>query len=158
MAGIKVTDLPVLGAADIDDVMYIVDTSTNTSKQIEVGDMFASGTWTPTFSTFIDAIISATLGFATYQRVGNIVTCSISLSIEVDFSADNTGSFNFTLPFSTTTNGACGCLSSSNITKQFNGAVRPASTTEGRIAMGSEDTSLVAPLATCHAVFQYEIN
>ena len=158
MAGIKVTDLPVLGAAAIDDVMYIVDTSTNTSKQIEVGDMFASGTWTPTFSTIGGAIISATLGFATYQRVGNIVTCSISVSIDVDFSANNTGSFNFTLPFSTTTGGACGSLSSSNITQQFNGAVRASGTTQGKIVMGSEDTSLIAPTATCHVLFQYEIN
>jgi len=39
MAGIKVTDLPVLGAAAPEDVMYIVDTSTNTSKQIAVEDL-----------------------------------------------------------------------------------------------------------------------
>jgi hypothetical protein len=39
MAGIKVTDLPVLGAAAPDDVIYIVDTSTNTSKQITVEDV-----------------------------------------------------------------------------------------------------------------------
>ena len=119
---------------------------------------FASGTWTPTFSTFTNAITDATLISATYQRVGNVVTCSITLSIEVDFSSDNNGSFNFTLPFSTTTGGACGSLSSSNITQQFNGAVRPSGTTQGRIVMGSEDALLVVPSATCHAVFQYEIN
>jgi hypothetical protein len=39
MAGIKVTDLPVLAESAADDVMYIVDTSTNTSKQIEVADI-----------------------------------------------------------------------------------------------------------------------
>ena len=46
MAGIKVTDLPVLGAAAADDVFYIVDTSTNTSKQIEVGDIIPTITST----------------------------------------------------------------------------------------------------------------
>jgi hypothetical protein len=158
MAGIKVTDLPVLGAAATDDVFYIVDTSTNTSKQIEVGNIVSSGTWTPTFSTFNQAITAVTSSAAFYSRVGNIVTCSISLTIEVDFSSDNTGSVQFTLPFSTTTGGACGSLSSSNITKQFNGAVRPASTTLGRIVMASEDTSLVTSTAACHVLFQYEVN
>jgi hypothetical protein len=38
MAGIKVTDLPVLATPATDDVLYIVDTSTNTSKQISVED------------------------------------------------------------------------------------------------------------------------
>jgi hypothetical protein len=36
MAGKKVTELPVLATAASDDVMYIVDTSTNTSKQINL--------------------------------------------------------------------------------------------------------------------------
>jgi hypothetical protein len=39
MAGVKVTDLTTLGTAASDDVMYIVDTSTNESKQIEVGNI-----------------------------------------------------------------------------------------------------------------------
>ncbi len=33
MAGVKVTDLTTLGAADATDVMYIVDTSANQSNQ-----------------------------------------------------------------------------------------------------------------------------
>lgn len=158
MAGVKVTDLTSTSTAAATDVMYIVDTSSNTSKQIQVGDMFSSDTWIPTFSTFNDAIISATLSTAMYQKIGNIVTCSLTLSIEVDFSAINTGSCEFTLPFSTTSNNASGSLSSSNITKQFNGAIRPASSTTGRIVMSSEDTSLINASTTCHVVFQYEIN
>jgi hypothetical protein len=39
MAGVKVTDLTPLATAASDDVMYIVDTSSNTSKQIEVGNV-----------------------------------------------------------------------------------------------------------------------
>jgi hypothetical protein len=164
MAGVKITDLGTLTTAVDADLLYIVDVSDTsqspqgTSKQIELGSIVSSGTWTPTFSTFVSAIIDATLYVATYQRIGNVVTCSISLSIDVDFSSDNTGSVQFTLPFATTTGGACGSLSSSNITKQFNGAVRGASTTQGRIVMQSEDTSLVTSAASCHAIFQYEIN
>jgi hypothetical protein len=164
MAGVKITDLGTLTTAVDADLLYIVDVSDTTqspegtSKQIELGNILSSGTWTPTFSTFIGAVIDATLGAAFYSRVGNVVTCSISLSIDVDFSSDNIGSVQFTLPFATTTGNACGSLSSSNITKQFNGAVRPASTTQGRIVMGSEDTSLVTSTATCHAIFQYEVN
>jgi hypothetical protein len=158
MAGVKVTDLTTLATADPTDVMYIVDTSSNTSKQIEVGNMFTSGSWTPTFDTFVDAIIDATLVAATYQRVGNVITCSMTLTLDVDFSANNTGSFNFTLPFTTTTGVPCGSLSSSNITQRFNGAVRSSSTTKGRIVMISEDTSLITSTASCHVLFQYEIN
>ena len=158
MAGVKVTDLTSLATADPTDVMYIVDTSSNTSKQIEVGNMFTSGSWTPTFDTFVDAIIDATLVAATYQRVGNVITCSMTLTLDVDFSANNTGSFNFTLPFTTTTGVPCGSLSSSNITQRFNGAVRSSSTTKGRIVMISEDTSLITSTASCHVLFQYEIN
>jgi hypothetical protein len=39
MAGVKVTDLTSTSTAASDDVFYIVDTSSNTSKQIEVGDV-----------------------------------------------------------------------------------------------------------------------
>jgi hypothetical protein len=39
MAGVKVTDLPVLASAASDDVLYIVDTSTNQSRQIEVENL-----------------------------------------------------------------------------------------------------------------------
>jgi hypothetical protein len=39
MAGVKVTDLNTLATAASDDVLYIVDTSTNTSNQIEVGNV-----------------------------------------------------------------------------------------------------------------------
>jgi hypothetical protein len=158
MAGVKVTDLTVLPTADPTDVMYIVDTSSNTSKQIAVGDMFLSDSWTPTFDTFTDAIIDATLSSAIYQRVGNVITCSMSLSIEVDFSANNSGFCNFTLPFPTTTGTPSGSLSSSNIINYFNGSIRSSGSTKGRIVMTSQDSSLVLPGATCHVVFQYLID
>ncbi len=39
MAGVKVTDLTSTSTAAANDVFYIVDTGSNTSKQIEVGDV-----------------------------------------------------------------------------------------------------------------------
>jgi hypothetical protein len=95
MAGIKVTDLPVLGAAASDDVFYIVDTSTNTSKQIEVGDVLSSADYTPTVSNESDC--TATVLRSLYSRVGNVVTISYYFNILLDptFTA---GSFNVSLP------------------------------------------------------------
>jgi hypothetical protein len=96
MAGIKVTDLPVLGAAAPDDVMYIVDTSTNTSKQIETGNIFSSGTWTPTISGLINNI-SVTALSGIYSRVGNVVTASVIVDATFDTLATQ-GAFEFSLP------------------------------------------------------------
>jgi hypothetical protein len=39
MAGVKVTDLNTLGTAAANDIFYIVDTASNESKQIEVGNV-----------------------------------------------------------------------------------------------------------------------
>ena len=99
MAGIKVTDLPVLGAAETDDVFYIVDTSTNTSKQIEVGDLFSSGTFTPTISAVTnDAIVSISDCF--FAKVGKWGNLSFVLDCQMDAGCSGT-SFQITLPFTT---------------------------------------------------------
>jgi hypothetical protein len=95
MAGIKVTDLPVLGAAAADDVFYIVDTSTNTSSQIEVGDILSSGDFSPTISAEADC--NASVLRALYSRVGNVVTVSYYFSITLD-PTFATGVFNVSLP------------------------------------------------------------
>jgi len=158
MAGIKITDLTALAAAEAADYLCIVDVSDTTSspegttKKIEVGNFGVSGTWTPTFSTFSGAISAATLASATYSRVGNIVTCQIALSIDVDFSGSSTGQFFFTYPIATTSANNGGSLNSSDEVKQFNGAVR-----FNKIQMQSGDTSLISN-SSYHAVFQYEIN
>lgn len=81
MAGIKVTDLDVLGAAAADDVLYIVDTSTNTSKQIEVEDFVGYKVYTAILTqTGTDApvatVLKNTLGgdiVYTYDSVGQYV-------------------------------------------------------------------------------------
>ena len=102
MAGVKITDLTTLGTAASDDLLYIVDVSDTTesaqgtSKQIELGNMFSSGTYTPTISAETNGIV-ATPNSASYIKVGSIVTCSIQLEIVLD-TAQTTGTFEMSLP------------------------------------------------------------
>lgn len=102
MAGVKVTDLTVTSTAAIDDIMYIVDTSSNTSKQIEVQDIYSgmpqfdSGIYTPTPSNVANsASVTAISSF--YSRVNDIVTMLITLQISLG-SGETTTSFNLDLP------------------------------------------------------------
>jgi hypothetical protein len=101
MAGVKITDLGTLTTAVDADLLYIVDVSDTsqspqgTSKQIEVGNMFSSGTYTPTFSGEIN--LTAASNYATYIKVGSIV--SVSAQIEISFAAaENSGVFELSLP------------------------------------------------------------
>jgi hypothetical protein len=101
MAGVKVTDLPALGTAASDDIMYIVDTSTNTSKQIEVQDIysgmpqFESGEFTVVPSGENDCIVNPIRGL--YSRVNNIVTCTINTEVIIENGVD-VCSFNIAPP------------------------------------------------------------
>jgi hypothetical protein len=109
MAGVKVTDLTTLGTADPTDIMYIVDTTANQSKQIEVQDIysglpqFSSGEFTPTISGANDCL--PTCLQALYSRVDNIVTCSYYMSITLD-PTFTTGSYNISPPIASVFTGA----------------------------------------------------
>jgi len=101
MAGVKITDLGTLTTPVDADLLYIVDVSDTsqspqgTSKQIEVGNMFSSGTYTPTTSGEINLTASSVA--ATYIKVGNIATVSIQL--DISFAAgENSGVFELSLP------------------------------------------------------------
>ena len=101
MAGVKITDLGTLTTAVDADLLYIVDVSDTsqspqgTSKQIEVGNMFKSGSYTPTFSGEIN--LTAAVNSATYIKVGSIVT--VSAQLEISYSAgENSGVFELSLP------------------------------------------------------------
>ena len=105
MAGVKVTDLTTLATAANDDIFYIVDTSSNTSKQIEVQDIysgmpqFASGTFTPAISDEVDCSVTALRGI--YSRVNDVVTMTLYLNIALDNTA-GVGTFNVALPVAST--------------------------------------------------------
>lgn len=105
MAGVKVTDLTTLGTADATDVFYIVDTSANQSKKIEVQNIydglpqFESGIYTPTISGENNCLISPLR--AHYSRVNNIVTATINFDFELT-GGNTTGSFNLSPPVGST--------------------------------------------------------
>ena len=105
MAGVKVTDLTTLGTADPADIMYIVDTTANQSKQIEVQNIydglpqFESGNYTPTISGANDCTPSVLR--ALYSRVDNIVTMSIYFDVDLD-ATFTAGSFNISPPVGST--------------------------------------------------------
>lgn len=102
MAGVKVTDLTTLGVADPTDVMYIVDTSANQSKQIEVQNIFngmpqfESGTFTPTVSNETYSEIVSPLA-AYYSRVNDVVSCTYYLDVALDV-AETQAEFELSLP------------------------------------------------------------
>lgn len=159
MAGIKITDLTLLGESASDDLLYIVDVSDltdspeGTSKKIKVENMGLSGTWTPTISSEVDALSSATIDSARYSRTGNVVTCTIEGAAAVDFSVETSGSFDFTLPIASASYQTIGCA---NIwyPNQCNGIIKFG----GRLLLSSGDTSFVVGSVPFYAIFQYEIS
>jgi hypothetical protein len=119
MAGVKVTDLTSTSTAAATDVFYIVDTGSNTSKQIEVQDIysgmpqFESGTFTPAISDEVDCNVTVVTD-AIYSRVDNVVTMTIYLSITLDNVA-GTGSFNVALPVASTFATARDCFGTATL-------------------------------------------
>jgi hypothetical protein len=158
MAGIKITDLEALSVAEATDYLCIVDVSdtsqspAGTTKKIEVGNIGLSGTWTPTLDGAGGACSNPTLIKAQYSRIGNIVTCSIYGTVDLDFTSINSGYFNFDYPFAPTTNnsiGACGIRSANGQVTTF---IR-----NNNINFESDSSSTFSG-ATFTAIFQYEID
>jgi hypothetical protein len=102
MAGVKITDLGTLTTAVDADLLYIVDVSDTsqspqgTSKQIEVGNMFSSGSYTPTISAETNGIVVTPIA-ATFIKVGSIVNVSAQISIVLD-TGEVDGTFELSLP------------------------------------------------------------
>lgn len=102
MAGVKVTDLTTTVTAAVDDIFYIVDTSSNTSKQIEVQNIYSglpqfdSGTFTPTVSneTFSEDVTPLA---AYYSRVNDVVNCTYFLDVALD-AVETEADFELSLP------------------------------------------------------------
>ena len=167
MAGVKITDLTPLATAASDDLLYIVDISDTsqspqgTSKQIEVGNMFSSGTYTPTFSGYVNAI-AVTPNSASYIKVGSIVTVSAQIAIVLD-TGETTGSFEMSLPV------ASDFTSQKNLFGLMQFSVGPGTLAEiTELSIGAETTNntcevfleVATPakdLSYCTIQFQYEV-
>ncbi len=167
MAGVKITDLGTLTTAVNEDLLYIVDVSDTsqspqgTSKQIEVGNMFSSGSYTPTFSGYVNGII-VTPNSATYIKVGNIVTVSAQIQIQLD-AGETDGAFEMSLPV------ASNFTSGKNLFGLMQYSYGPGTLAEiEELEISAEETnntcflSLVvatptANLSYCTIQFQYEV-
>lgn len=164
MAGVKVTDLTTLGVADPTDVMYIVDTSANQSKQIEVQNIysgmpqFESGTFTPTVSNETPNTTSILVLPAFYQKVGNIVTMSVFF--EVIFGVSDTQvTFNIDLPVSsnfTNVKDIQGCIVP-DVWSDFIGSSVVANDTLDLAEITITTATAGTSYTYVRAVFQYEI-
>ena len=167
MAGIKITDLTQLTTSASDDLLYIVDVSDTTespqgtSKQIELGDMFSSGTYTPTVSGVVNGIV-ATPNSATFIKVGSIVTCSIQLEITMD-TGETTGSFELSLPvasdFASTKNlfGLMQCSTGGTILAEIVTIDISAETANNTCFVSLETATATANIQYVNMQFQYQI-
>jgi hypothetical protein len=165
MAGVKITDLGTLATAASDDLLYIVDVSDTsqspegTSKQIEVGNMFSSGSYTPTISG--ETNLTAATNAATYIRVGNVVTVSIQLDIQYDAS-ENSGLFEVSLPVAsdfTTIKQCFGLLqwSYAGTESEIVSVTIGANITNNTCEVGLEVVTEQLSMQYCTIQFQYEI-
>jgi hypothetical protein len=167
MAGVKITDLVAITEAASNDLLYIVDVSNTTqspqgtSSQIEVGNMFSSGSYTPTISGEVNGII-VTPNSATYIKVGNIVTVSAQIEIQLD-TGEVDGSFEMSLPVASDfTNGKnlFGLMQYSYGPGTLAEIVKleiSAETTNNTCIVGLEVATATASLAYCTIQFQYEV-
>jgi hypothetical protein len=156
MAGVKVTDLPSTASAASTDVMYIVDTAINQSKQIEVGDLITSfgldsDSYLPTAISNSGAVVSISPSSGLYTAIGNIVTCTIQGTASLDFSINSVGTAAISLPFSLATSTAIGALTI-EVQNQFTGYVD----TGANLKFQSLDTSLSGLSIPFSVIIQYE--
>jgi hypothetical protein len=121
MAGVKITDLGTLTTAVDADLLYIVDISDTsqspqgTSKQIELGNIVSSGTWTPVVSNIISGGTITIEGNSFYQKIGDIVICSFRIRMTPDTGNDGER-FELTLPIEPSANFAANNLVNGSMT------------------------------------------
>jgi hypothetical protein len=167
MAGVKITDLGTLTTAVDADLLYIVDISDTsqspqgTSKQIEVGNMFSSGTYTPIVSGEVNGIV-VTQNSATFIKVGSIVSVSAQIGIQLD-TGEVTGTFEMSLPV------ASNFANQKNLFGLMQYSFGPgtlaeillleisAETTNNTCFINLEVATPTANLAYCTLTFQYEV-
>jgi len=166
MAGVKITDLGTLTTAVDADLLYIVDISDTsqspqgTSKQIEVGNMFSSGTYTPTISGEVNGIVVTPI-YATFIKVGSIVNCSIQIEILLD-AAETTGSFELSLPVASNFTNQKECFgilqwSYGGVLAEIVGLSINAEVTNNTCEIQIETANVNASLSYCALQIQYEV-
>jgi hypothetical protein len=164
MAGVKVTDLTTLSMADPADVMYIVDSSSNQSKQIEVQNIysgmpqFESGSFTPTVSDETNNVVVTPLQ-AFYQRIDNIVNCSYYLQVVLD-TGETLGTFNLSLPVASNfTQGKqlFGIVAHNSDTTELIGWGLSADTTNDKCSVTVQSSTTAYGYQYIYIVAQYEI-
>jgi hypothetical protein len=162
MAGVKVTDLTALASAASDDVMYIVDSSSNQSKKIEVQDIysglpqFESGSFTPVISDEVDCNVTVLRGI--YSRVNDVVTMSLYLGIALDV-VEGTGTFNVDLPVASTFANARDCYGTAtlitNPTEQLRIYIISADTVSNKCSISVTGNTGISTVTDFVATIQY---
>jgi hypothetical protein len=166
MAGVKITDLGTLTTAVDADLLYIVDVSDTsqspqgTSKQIEMGNMFTSGTYTPTISAETNGIV-VTPNAATFIKVGSIVSVSAQIEIVLD-AAETTGSFELSLPIASNFTNQKECFglmqySYGGTLAEIVGLTIASEVTNNTCEIQIETANAAALLQYCALQFQYEV-
>jgi hypothetical protein len=161
MAGVKVTDLTPLATAANDDIFYIVDTSSNTSKQIEVQDIysgmpqFASGAFTPVESNVTNGATIA-IDAGTYSRVGDVVTMAFRMLVTMDTGEDNTV-FNISMPVASDFSTRYQANGVINADAEYKSAVIEADTTNNLIEISISSVTAGNPIQNAGVVLQYLI-
>lgn len=154
MAGIKITDLPALAAAEATDYLCIVDVSDTTSspegttKKIEVSNLNESGAFAPVFSNTSGAITVANGPDGLYSRVGNVVNLTFAANVDFDFSISLTGSFQFTLPI-----GSSG-VGYGTVTTDFGGNINGYILNE-QLFLNTDDNTLTGNTVKLYCTMQY---
>jgi hypothetical protein len=161
MAGVKVTDLTALPTADPADVMYIVDSSTNTSKQIEVQNLydgmpqFESGVFTPVESNVSNGA-TITIEAGTYSRVGDVVTMAFRMNVQMD-TAQNSTDFNISMPVASDFSTRYQANGVINADSEYEQALIESDATNNLIEIIISSVTAGSPIQNVGVILQYQI-
>jgi hypothetical protein len=161
MAGVKVTDLTSTSTAAATDVFYIVDTGSNTSKQIEVQDIysgmpqFASGTFTPVESNVINGATIA-IEAGTYSRVGDVVTMAFRMQVNMD-ALESSTSFNISMPVASNFSSRYQANGVINADDEYREALIESNATNNLIEISISSVTAGDPIQGVGVVLQYLI-